>query len=103
VLVCCGRYLTVLCAVSSKPGSRDALRFEELYARLSSRPILKKKWSILYLLHSLSGQGIAAKACVGFALPVLKFAGFVCTRVATVASPRSSLGRWAWVWVDSHP
>jgi len=46
-------------AKSESPGAvSDSLRFEELFRTLSSpsHGILKEKWSILYLLHSLSGD-----------------------------------------------
>ncbi|KAF9584274.1 Gamma-tubulin complex component 3 [Lunasporangiospora selenospora] len=36
--------------------SAKAIRFSHLYAKLSACPVVTKKWSILYLLHSLSNQ-----------------------------------------------
>ncbi|KAF9410504.1 Gamma-tubulin complex component 3 [Podila epigama] len=37
--------------------SSDAIRFSHLYTKLSACSVLKKKWSVLYLLLALSDQG----------------------------------------------
>ncbi|KAF9133299.1 Gamma-tubulin complex component 3 [Mortierella sp. 14UC] len=46
--------------VREDPSSAKAIRFSHLYSKLSSCPVLTKKWSILYFLLAISDQSSSA-------------------------------------------